>query len=61
MEEIGIIFLLIIGFVVLGLMGWGIKAFGWVFEFLKEGFSSSIGCLFWLFMALLLLMGLAAA
>ena len=59
MEVIGIILLLILAFVFLGLLGWGLKALGWVFEFLKEGCSTSFGCLFWVFVAILILIGLA--
>ena len=59
MEVIGIIILLVIAFIVLGLMGWGLKVLGWVFDFLWEGCSTSIGCLFWVFVAILILIGLA--
>jgi hypothetical protein len=61
MEVIGIIFLLIILFVVFGLLGWVLKLGGFVFGFLKEGFSSSLGCLVWIVIAIILLLGLAAA
>lgn len=60
MEIIGIIILLIISFVVFGLMGWGLKILGWVFDFLWEGCSTSIGCLFWIFIILFLIIGLIA-
>ena len=56
---IGIIILIIIAFVCLGLLGWILKAFGWVFDILKEGCSTSLGCLFWVFIILLILIGLA--
>jgi hypothetical protein len=59
MEVIGIIFLLILAFVFFGLAGWVLKALGWVFEFLKEGCSTSFGCLFWVLVAILILIGLA--
>ena len=59
MEVIGIIFLLILAFVFFGLAGWVLKALGWVFDFLWEGCSTSIGCLFWVFVAILILIGLA--
>lgn len=49
MEVLGIIILLIIAFIVLGLLGWGLKILGWVFDFLWEGCYTSIGCLFWVF------------
>ena len=60
MEAIGIILLLIFAFVFLGLLGWGLKALGWVFEFIQEGCSTSFGCLFWVFIAFVLLLGLLA-
>ena len=55
---IGIIVLIIIAFVFFGLAGWVLKAFGWIFDFLQEGCSTSLGCLFWVFIALFLLLGL---
>ena len=58
MEVVGINLLLILAFVLLGLVGWVLKAFGWVFEFLKEGFFTSLGCLFWVFLIILLIMGM---
>ena len=60
MEIVGIIVLIILAFVFLGLAGWVLKAFGWVFDFLQEGCFTSFGCLFWVFIALILLIGLAA-
>ena len=42
MEIIGIIIIVIIAFVVFGLLGWGLKALEWVFDFLQEGCSNSI-------------------
>ncbi len=39
MEAIDIILLLILAFVFLGLLGWGLKALGWVFEFLTAADS----------------------
>ena len=59
MEVVGIIVLIILAFVFLGLLGWGLKALGWVFEFLQEGCFTSFGCLFWVFVAILILIGLA--
>jgi hypothetical protein len=58
MEVVGIIVLVILAFVFLGLLGWGLKALGWVFEFLQEGCSTSFGCLFWGLVAIGLLLGL---
>ncbi len=59
MEVIGIILLLIIAFVVLGLLGWGLKGIGVIFDFLWEGCTTSIGCLFWVVIILLFIVGLA--
>jgi hypothetical protein len=39
-------------------LGWGLKALGWVFEFLQEGCSTSFGCLFWVLVAIVLLLGM---
>lgn len=49
--------LTIIGFIVLGfiifvgagIFGWILELLGYVFEFLWEGFTKSLGCLFWVF------------
>ena len=60
LSVIGIIILLIVCFVAFGLLGWGLKALGWVFEFLQEGCSTSFGCLFWVFIIPFPLIGLAA-
>ena len=56
---IGIIVLLILAFVCFGLLGWVLKAFGWVFDFLQEGCSTSLGCLFWVFIIVLFIVGMA--
>ena len=58
MEIVGIIVLVILAFVFLGLLGWVLKAFGWVFDFLMEGCSTSFGCLFWVLVAIVLLLGM---
>lgn len=59
MEIVGIILLIIVACVFFGLFGWVLKAFGWVFEFLQEGCSTSFGCLFWVVIILILLIGLS--
>ena len=46
---IGIIVLVIIGFVVLGIGGWLLEILRYVFEFLWQGFVKSLCCLFWVF------------
>ena len=51
---IGIIVLIVIGFVIFGLLGWGLKGIGVIFDFLWEGCTTSIGCLFWVVIVLLL-------
>ena len=58
MEIVGIILLIILAFVFFGLAGWVLKALGVVFDFLQEGCSASFGCLFWVFMAIVLLLGM---
>ena len=59
MEIMGLFLLLIIFFVFMGLAGWVLKAFGWVFDFLSEGCSTSFGCLFWVVVAIFFLMAMA--
>ena len=58
MEVIGIIVLIILALVFFGLLGWVLKTFGWVFDFLMEGCSTSFGCLFWVLVAIVLLLGM---
>lgn len=58
MEIVGIILLIILAFVLLGLLGWGLKALGVVFDFLQEGCSTSFGCIFWVIAAIVLLLGM---
>ena len=53
---IGIIILCIILFVLFGLLGWGLKIGGWVFDFLGEGCSTSFGCLIWIMAIIIALM-----
>ena len=59
MEAIGIILLLIIAFIVLGLLGWGLKGIGVIFDFLWEGCTTSFGCLFWVVIILLFIVAMA--
>jgi hypothetical protein len=59
MEVIGIILLLIIAFIVLGLLGWGLKGISVIFDFLWEGCTTSFGCLFWVVIILLFIVGMA--
>ena len=53
------LFIPVIAFVCFGLAGWVLKAFGWVFDFLQEGCSTSFGCLFWVFIIVLFIVGMA--
>ena len=59
MAVTGIILLLIIAFIVLGLLGWGLKGIGVIFDFLWEGCTTSIGCIFWVVIILLLIVAMA--
>ena len=59
MEVVGIILLLIFAFIVLGLLGWGLKGIGVIFDFLWEGCTTSFGCLFWVVIILLFIVAMA--
>lgn len=63
MAILGFIGVLVIAFVILGLIGWGVQALGFVASFLGEGITGCIGCFckfFWgilvafIFLALIL-------
>jgi hypothetical protein len=61
MEVLGIIGLIILGLIVfvgLGLLGWVLKLLGYVLEFLWDGCSTTIGCLFWVFIIIIVLMAI---
>jgi len=58
MGIIGLILVLFIIYVVCSLLGWGAKLFDVILDFLAEGCSSSIGCLFWIFIIIVFLMAL---
>ena len=60
MEVVGIIVIVIIALLLFSFLGWGLKIFGRVFEFLGKGCSTSFGCLFWVLVAIVFLIGLAA-
>ena len=53
-----IVFILVLFFiyVVCSLLGWGAKLLDVIFDFLAKGFSSFIGCLFWVFILNVFLM-----
>lgn len=55
MELIGIILLIVIGFVILGIGGWILEILSYIFDFLMTGFFKSFGCLFWIFVILFVL------
>lgn len=51
MAILGIIGILVIVFVILGLIGWGVQALGFIVSFLGEGITGCIGCFckfFWI-------------
>ena len=43
---LGFIGILVLGFVILGLIGWGVQALGLFASFLGEGITGCIGCFF---------------
>ena len=55
---IGILFVILIVFIGGGLFGWLLKGLGVVFDFLWDGCSTSMGCLFWVVIAILVLVSL---
>ena len=44
MAILGFIGVLVIAFVILGLIGWGVQALGFIASFLGEGITGGIGC-----------------
>jgi len=56
---IGLIVLIVVAFVVFGLLGWGLKGIGVIFDFLWEGCTTSFGCLFWVVIILLFIVAMA--
>lgn len=59
MGIIGILVIGIFAFIFMGLLGWIIKIFGWVFEFLWDGCFQTLGCFFWIIIIFLFLIVLA--
>lgn len=41
---LGFIGILVLGFIILGLIGWGVQALGFFASFLGEGITGCIGC-----------------
>jgi hypothetical protein len=60
MDIILIILCGILLFVLLGIAGWGLKVLGWIIEFLEKGFSTSFGCLLWIFAILAVIIALSS-
>ena len=58
MEIIGLIILGVIIFVVVGILGWGLKGLGAIFGFLSKGWWSCLGVIVWIFIFFLLFLGL---
>jgi hypothetical protein len=58
MEIIGFIILGVIIFVVVGILGWGLKGLGAIFGFLTEGWWTCLGYVFLIFFIILLLLAL---
>ena len=52
---IGIILLGLIVFVAAGLFGWLLELLKYIFQFLWLGITKSVGCLFWIFVILCVL------
>jgi hypothetical protein len=57
---IGFILLIVVLFVGGGLLGWVLKGLGVIFGFLEEGCSTTLGCLVWVVIIIILLLGLAS-
>ncbi|MBO7137471.1 MAG: hypothetical protein J6V92_03280 [Bacteroidaceae bacterium] len=55
---IGILLVILMVFIGGGLLGWVLKGLGVVFDFLWDGCSTSLGCLFWVVVGFLLLASL---
>lgn len=56
---LGFIGILVIGFIILGLIGWGVQALGFFASFLGEGITGCIGCFskfFWFFIVVFVLL-----
>ena len=54
MEIISVILIVILGVIVLGLLGWIMKAFGFIFELLLDGVGHGLGCLCWIIAIIIL-------
>lgn len=59
MAILGFIGVLVIAFVILGLIGWGVQALGFIASFLGEGITGCIRCFckfFWFFIVVFVLL-----
>ena len=54
MGIISVILIVILGFIVLGLLGWIMKAFGFILELLLDGVGHGLGCLCWIIAIIIL-------
>ena len=54
MGIISVILLVILGVIVLGLLGWIMEAFGFIFELLLDGVGHGLGCLCWIIALIIL-------
>jgi len=58
MEIIGFIILGVIIFVVVGILGWGLKGLGAIFGFLGKGWGACLSVIFWIFLIIFFLLAL---
>ena len=49
MEIVGVILVIVLIVLAFSALGWVMKVFGWIFDFIGEGCSTSWGCLIWIF------------
>ena len=56
---IGFILLIVVLFVGGGLLGWVLKGLGVIFEFLGKGCSTTLGCLVWVVIILIVVASMA--
>lgn len=56
MEIVGVIFVIVLIVLAFSALGWVMKVFGWIFDFIGEGCSTLLGCLIWIFAIIIGLM-----
>ena len=54
MGIISVIVLVVLGVIVLGILGWIMKLFGFIFELLLDGIGHGLGCLCWIIALIIL-------